>query len=51
MNDPLMDIDRCEHPNATSNITIAPISIDYLQALCMMNLTYAYSQYQSLMFL
>ena len=38
MNDPLMDIDRCEHPNATLNITIAPI--DYLQALCMMHLTH-----------
>ena len=49
MNDPLMDIDRCQHPNATSNVTIVPI--DYPQALCMMDLTCAYSQYQSLVFL
>lgn len=46
MNDPLMDIDQCEHPNAT-NKTV-DTDIVYPKALCLMDPFYAYSHYQSL---
>ena len=44
--DIMMDVDQCNHPNATNVTTAAPI--DYPEALCMYDVTYAYSQYQSL---
>ena len=45
INDPLMDVDECAHPDAPSNATVA--SVVYSEKLCLKDATSAYSPYQS----